>query len=158
MSHGKQAGGLVWVSHSDCNRHISTEGGKCYLCEVARLEAELAECRNYIHEIHSALSCLADENAVTYIQKTDQALVDRLMQVSTLKDENERLNASIETWRQMATPEKQLNDGFKAGMERAAEIEVAKPDVGVAIGAAEWLAGFRCGVRAKADAIRKEIK
>jgi hypothetical protein len=47
---------------------------------------------------------------------------------------------------------------FNAGMARAAEIEVAKPNVGVAIGAAEWLAGFRCGVRAKADAIRKEIK
>lgn len=83
---------------------------------------------------------------------------DLCRRVAELEQERDALKASNETWRQMATPEKQLNDGFKAGMARAAEIEVAKPDVGVAIGAAEWLAGFRCGVRAKADAIRKEIK
>ena len=41
MSSGRQAGGKVWVSYSNCDEHICTEGGSCKVCRIAELEAQV---------------------------------------------------------------------------------------------------------------------
>ena len=98
---------------------------------------------NRIMELEAELSTVKEGRKI-YKETADEAIAER----DALQAENERLERLVSKGKLRA---------YHEGMERAAEIEVAKPDVGVAIGAAEWLAGFRCGVRAKADAIRAEI-
>ena len=41
MSSGRQAGGQVWVSYSDCDKHICTEGGPCKVCRITKLETQI---------------------------------------------------------------------------------------------------------------------
>ena len=127
---------------------------------ITELEAEVKEAESDRDEFYNSYNDAVGK-LVGMEKERDEAIDKKasalhafdlcVQERDALQAENERLN-------------KEMNESyagqrfFNAGMERAAEIEVAKPDVGVAIGAAEWLAGFRCGVRAKADAIRKEIK
>ena len=46
MGSDRQAGGQVWVSYSDCDKHICTEGGPCKVCRITKLETQIKAVKN----------------------------------------------------------------------------------------------------------------
>lgn len=86
-----------------------------------------------------------DENITFESDAKTIALQEK--RIAELEQENERLKSSLQTWRNMHAPDKALNDGFKQGMEWAAEI--------VDMCANDWK---RWSLEEAAQAIRAEIE
>jgi len=64
MSTGKQANGKQWVSYSNCDKHLCTEGSECRVCRIEELEAENKRLREALEEIASianAFPCLEEQ-------------------------------------------------------------------------------------------------